>query len=571
MSTTDLDPSVGASEGASADRAQLSNQLSDLCGLLVLSRMLFDHSDEAAIVSLAASAAAALGGCSVVAGLLERGGEYAALSADPDLDIEDLTAQASAGRGAERPLHIADRAWAKAFALGDPRRPRGFLLLSAARNPTTDELFLVKTLSQQTSAALTNAGLRRVEQDRSAELRRLNAQIAAGNDELRQTVAELRQQKLVHEVLSRVAASGAGEQGVAEGLHRLTRLGVVIQDRFGNPRAWSGTDRPEPLQSTSSGALETILRRGVKAKGPTRHRGQLVMVPQVRGEPLGLLALIDPDGTAGEFEAFALEYACTVLSAELGHQRSLAEAEVRLTRDLVEDLLAGTGSESLVARGEALGHDLRSSLQVMIVTWQGDATHDSVVRSLHRAVDADGDCLVARRAESIVAVAPARSSWEHLYESVAGFLDSGDVAIGVGGISEEAAQVPHSYDQAKRALAVRRHSRTPTGITTFADLGVYRILAGAENTPELDALIHEWLGLLLDYDEQHNTELVRTLAVYLECGGNYDTTAETLIIHRSTLRYRLQRIREVSGRDLNEVDTRFNLQVATRAWKLLDG
>jgi hypothetical protein len=563
MSTTDLDPYIGAS----ADREQLSN----LCGLLVLSRMLFDHSDEAAIVSLAASAGAALGGCSVAAGLLERSGQYAALAADPEVELEDLIAQVSAGQGAERPLHIAGRGWAKAFALGDPRRPRGFLALSAAADPTENQLFLIKTLSQQTSAALTNAELRRGEQERSAELRRLNARIAAGNDELRQTVAELRQQKLVHEVLSRVAASGAGEQGVAEGLQRLTGLGVLIQDRFGNPRAWSGTDRPEPLVGTWSSALEPTLRRGVKAKAPFRHLDQLVMVPRVRGEPLGLIALIDPDGTAGVFESFALEYACTVLSAELGHQRSLAEAEVRLTRDLVEDLLAGTGSESLVARGEALGHDLRSSLQVLVVTWHGDVTTDSVVQSVQRAVDADGGCLMARRAQSIVVVAPARSSWQKLYESVAGFLGSGDVAIGVGGVCEEASQVPQSYDQAKRALAVRRHSRTPTGITTFADLGVYRILAGAENTPELDALIQEWLGLLLDYDQQHNTELVRTLSVYLECGGNYDTTAEALIIHRSTLRYRLQRIREVSGRDLNEVDARFNLQVATRAWKLLDG
>jgi hypothetical protein len=563
MSTTDLDPLVGAS----ADREQLSN----LCGLLVLSRMLFDHSDEAAIVSLAASAGAALGGCSVAAGLLKRSGQYAALAADPALEVEDLIAQVSAGQGAERPLHIAGRGWARAFALGDPRHPRGFLAVTAAADPTENELFLIKTLSQQTSAALTNAELRRAEQARTAELRRLNAQIAAGNDELRQTVAELRQQKLVHEVLSAVAASGAGEQGVAEGLHRLTGRGVVIQDRFGNPRAWSGVDRPEPLASTSSSALEPVLRRGVNAKAPFRHLDQLVTVPRARGEPLGLIALIDPDGTAGVLDAFALEYACTVLSAELGHQRSLAEAEVRLTRDLVEDLLAGTGSESLVARGEALGHDLRSSLQVLVVTWHGDVTTDSVVRSVQRAVDADGGCLLARRAQSIVVVAPARSSWQKLYESVAGFLGSGDVAIGVGGVCEEASQVPQSYDQAKRALAVRRHSRTPTGITTFADLGVYRILAGAENTPELDALIQEWLGLLLDYDQQHNTELVRTLSVYLECGGNYDTTAEALIIHRSTLRYRLQRIREVSGRDLNEVDARFNLQVATRAWKLLDG
>lgn len=53
--------------------------------------------------------------------------------------------------------------------------------------------------------------------------------------------------------------------------------------------------------------------------------------------------------------------------------------------------------------------------------------------------------------------------------------------------------------------------------------------------------------------------------------GNYDETADALMIHRRTLRYRLQRIREVSGLDLGEVDNRFNLHVATRAWRVLDG
>jgi DNA-binding PucR family transcriptional regulator len=49
-------------------------------------------------------------------------------------------------------------------------------------------------------------------------------------------------------------------------------------------------------------------------------------------------------------------------------------------------------------------------------------------------------------------------------------------------------------------------------------------------------------------------------------GRDYDLTAKALSLHRSTLRYRLQRIRDISGHDLNNPDTRFNLQLSTRAW-----
>ncbi|WP_324792420.1 helix-turn-helix domain-containing protein, partial [Streptomyces violarus] len=55
------------------------------------------------------------------------------------------------------------------------------------------------------------------------------------------------------------------------------------------------------------------------------------------------------------------------------------------------------------------------------------------------------------------------------------------------------------------------------------------------------------------------------------CGGNYAGTAESLAIHRSTLRHRLQRIREISGHDLTNVEGRLNLQVATRVWKIMLG
>ena len=62
---------------------------------------------------------------------------------------------------------------------------------------------------------------------------------------------------------------------------------------------------------------------------------------------------------------------------------------------------------------------------------------------------------------------------------------------------------------------------------------------------------------------------MRTLTQYLEHGGNYDATAAVLSVHRSTLKYRLQRIRELTGLELSDPDVHFNLQLATRAWGTL--
>ena len=105
---------------------------------------------------------------------------------------------------------------------------------------------------------------------------------------------------------------------------------------------------------------------------------------------------------------------------------------------------------------------------------------------------------------------------------------------------------------------------SPYGGRRFGDLGLYRILDRTGESQEVQDFVMEWLGPLLSYDREKKADLVITLTRYLDCGGNYDATAESLTIHRSTLRYRLGRIRDISGRDLQDVEDRLNLHLATR-------
>jgi hypothetical protein len=91
------------------------------------------------------------------------------------------------------------------------------------------------------------------------------------------------------------------------------------------------------------------------------------------------------------------------------------------------------------------------------------------------------------------------------------------------------------------------------------------ILDGAGKCEGLVRFIRDWLGPLLDYDVEHRSDLVTTLSVYLDRGGDYGSGARVLGIHRSTLRYRVQRIRELAGLDLGDACIWLNLHAATRA------
>ncbi|WP_324273199.1 PucR family transcriptional regulator [Blastococcus brunescens] len=406
-----------------------------------------------------------------------------------------------------------------------------------------------------------------------------DTQLTGVNGRLLERVADLEWRGLVHETLGGVAASGTGATGVTEALHRLTGLVVTAEDCFGNLQAWAGPTGSAPPAPLPPRRRAQLLGNARRSPEPVRQGDRVVAVAQRRDEALGVLTLVDPEQRAGEPELFVLEHAATVLAIELGHRRSLVELELRLRRELMDDLLDGTDDESAVSRAQALGHDLRRPHQVLAVRWPGATTEVALTHALETAVSrvVDTKPLLGRRSGGVVAVLPcpdehtARRHWNELYRAVTERLQPPGGAIGVGGGCSAPSGLPKSYAEARRALRVRVASTSPAGITVDHDLGIYRLLSPGTDDAELRAYVREWLGPLLDYDAASGTDLVMTLLRYLECGGNYDAAAHALVIHRSTLRYRLRRIREINGRDLGTVDTRLNMHVAARAWQMMQG
>ena len=139
----------------------------------------------------------------------------------------------------------------------------------------------------------------------------------------------------------------------------------------------------------------------------------------------------------------------------------------------------------------------------------------------------------------------------------------------MGGLSARPSELPRSLREAQLALRLQQTVLSGSGACEYSKLGVFRMLAAIPNLSEVDGFVREWLGALIDYDIAKHAELVKTLTQYLEHGGNYDATALALSVHRSTLKYRLHRIRELTSLDVSEPETHFNLQLACRAWTTL--
>ena len=537
-------------------------------GLAALSRITFSDRDAGEIFRVAVDAVSALGPCRVEASYRAADGGFNSFpSAQPHRpDIERQVRES----GGDARIQLVDRGWAWAFALSHQSTVNGYLVVSAASEPSQDQILLLTILTQQAGAALAHAATHDRQTGYSGQLARTNDDLESTNRSLATTVLRLRRQTNVHEVLGSAIAAGAGEHGIADALHDLTTLPVAAEDRFGNLRCWAGPGQPDPYPKMTTDERDLLLHHLAAQNGPARIGGRVLMLLQPRTEILGVLALIDPHRKATEDSLFALRYGGTVLEWELSHQRSIAEIELNLRRELVDDLLAGTDRDGAYARADALGHDLRRPHYV-VVTVQGGGNARALAAAAGRAATTlHLNHLEGRHAGLVVLLTDDRPDPSALHRAISQHLGTATAVIGIGSRCEVPDDFPQSFAEARRALNIRLRSVHPEGASAFDQLGFYRLVDAANGGGAVEGFVHEWLGTLLEYDDSKKSELVLTLSSYLECGGSYEESASALHIHRSTLRYRLARIRELTGYDLRNVDTRFNLHAATRAWRFLN-
>ncbi|MGH2800627.1 MAG: PucR family transcriptional regulator, partial [Thermoleophilaceae bacterium] len=108
-------------------------------------------------------------------------------------------------------------------------------------------------------------------------------------------------------------------------------------------------------------------------------------------------------------------------------------------------------------------------------------------------------------------------------------------------------------------------------LLAFEDTGSYRLLlpAMSEDAGELERFYEETVAPLSAYDEQYETELVATIEAYLENDGNVSPTAAQLFTHRHTIRYRLERVRDLCGHDLTSTEGREKLGLGLKAMRVL--
>jgi sugar diacid utilization regulator len=287
--------------------------------------------------------------------------------------------------------------------------------------------------------------------------------------------------------------------------------------------------------------------------------------------------------------AATVRMVATLLGLEVERARAPEWASDEAAHDFVEAVLERriTDPDDIAARASELGTDLSAGAGVVYLrahpqAAQPGAWRERVLMLTLRAVRAGGTGAVAYashndagEAGEVAAIVPtpdpeavARAAGE-VAEELASALAGFEVTVGY---SRHAATPAELYRAGKEALlAVNVGEAEGSSPLAFEETGSYRLLlpAMSEDPGELERFFDETVAPLAAYDQQYETELVVTVEAYLENDGNVTPTAETLFTHRHTVRYRLERVKELCGHDLSSTEGREKLGLGLKAMRVL--
>ena len=131
-------------------------------------------------------------------------------------------------------------------------------------------------------------------------------------------------------------------------------------------------------------------------------------------------------------------------------------------------------------------------------------------------------------------------------------------------------RVRHSFHEARCALEATGFANgAAPEVASHRDLGAFTLLLSVQDGEALRLYCESVLGPIEDSDERYAGELLRSLEAYIDRNGHWERAASDCYCHRHTLRYRIKRIEELTGRDLSRANDRVELWLALRAKELI--
>jgi PucR family transcriptional regulator, purine catabolism regulatory protein len=395
--------------------------------------------------------------------------------------------------------------------------------------------------------------------------------------------AVLQRSIAAQERLQRIVLSERGLDAIAGALATLVGGTAMVFDGRGAPLAQRTFRRelaPEAVDALAS-ELRDRARRGdgrgfAPTQGDLAGRALALPVGAERSVPQAWLVAAKDTGGLAEFDRLILHQAVTVIALELLRRHVAETTERRLAGDVLAEIVSGrlAGAE-LARRLEPFGLGGRVTALVLP---PGERHLSACEEAVNEALREEAvSSLVAAEGPHVCALLPGLLD-DELFE-LAGRVGAKAEetlrhAVPVGaGRAAAAGEARRAFHEARCALEARQlgtnGNGAVSGVATYRDLGSFQLLLSLQDSDALRLFCESLLGPIESGEGHYGGELMRSLEAFIECNGQWEAAARRLYCHRHTLRYRIRKIEELTGRDLASARDRIEFWLALRGRELV--
>ena len=380
----------------------------------------------------------------------------------------------------------------------------------------------------------------------------------------------------IHKRLERLVLEESGLDEVVRALAAAIGGAVSVLSARGEPIASKTFRRQVPAAAMEEIGAEVRRRSSEFSPDHPEMAGRTLVLPisiRGKGAPQAWLVAARDAGGLGDFERLILQQAVTVVALELMRQRAMRDTERRLAGDVLAEALTGRPSANeLAVRLRPFG--VGAEAAVLVFAGRDGAPPAQAEGDLDRFLaDAGVGALVAARERLLCAVVDASEETDMV--ALAG--RAREALVAEHGELRAAASRPAPVGSLRRTFHEARCALEAAGlangaappVASYRDLGAFQLLLSLQDDDALRLYCDSVLGPLEDGSGEYGDELLRSLEAFIEHNGQWEKAARELYCHRHTLRYRIRRVEELTGRDLSSARDRIEFWLALRARELV--
>jgi purine catabolism regulator len=404
--------------------------------------------------------------------------------------------------------------------------------------------------------------------------------------------------------ITELAMGGKGIPALVEAVQQMTENIITVGSEMPNLEGISSGSHVAPLTRSQKNELK-IAKRSIRMERMLNHlKTPCIVTPLLLNDELyGDVTCWQTKREFVERDFLVLDRTILLMALEFLKVITKADVEQNFKDDLLTEVLLGniTDKAEVINKGRMFNWDLAKDYQVFAITFTSSSSNTTLIenealwfqerkRKMLRKVNDifRFNAILTIRKEHIIVLyhcdgtgapeyaqqqGPHKSSTmdlaESAYRQLSQEFEELQFTIGIGRFYQGLEGIHEGYKEAVKAIQLGKPISGATGCVHYEDLGIYRVLGQVSDWKEMEELYSETIGKLVEYDWSNNATLADTLREYFASNCSLSESAEKLFVHVNTMKYRLQKIEQLTGCNVHDAEKRLLLHMGLKIDQLL--